>query len=246
MTDESSGRGTVPDRAALYDWECREVLGRTEQDVGFWLAVVAGAPSGPVLELACGTGRVTLPLAATGLPIVGLDLDPAMLAVARARRGAARWPLLMAADMRRFAVRCRFGAVIVPYNSIQLLTDPADVSACLHRLAEHVVPAGVVGLEVTDFQRGSVETDVAHQPIHAGRLGGRPLTLSGSLSHDLTARISQYRRSFAGPDWTFEDRVVIRSFRRDELAVLLAGAGLVPDTWWESGSVTRVVTRPAG
>jgi SAM-dependent methyltransferase len=246
MTVESTGCRTVPDRAALYDWECREVLGRTEQDVEFWRAVVGREPSGRVLELACGTGRVTLPLAAAGFSIVGLDVDSTMLAVARDRRGAARWPLLVTSDMRRFALRCRFDAIIVPYNSIQLLTDQDDVSACLRGLAEHLAPTGVVGLEVTDFQRGSVETDVGHEPIHAGRLAGEPLTLSGSLTHDLTARVSRYRRSFAGPDWTIEDQVVIRSYRRDELAVLLSAAGLVPERWWQDRSVTRVVaSRPA-
>jgi SAM-dependent methyltransferase len=246
MTGESTCDRTVPDRAALYDWECRAVLGRTEQDVDFWQSVVGRGPAGQVLELACGTGRVTLPLAAAGYSIVGLDIDPTMLAVARDRRGAARWPLLVASDMRRFALRCRFDAIIVPYNSIQLLTDQDELAACIRHLAEHLAPTGVVGLEVTDFQRGSVETDVGYEPIHTGHLAGRPLTLSGSLTHDLTARISRYRRSFAGPDWTFADQVVIRSYRRDELAVLLAAAGLVAERWWEDGSVTRVVAHAGG
>lgn len=230
------------------------MLGRTNQDVDFWLDVLASAPPGRVLELACGTGRVTVPLAAAGVELVGIDLDPVMLAAAQTRwaqwtrrpgdlRGGRpeRQPLLVGADMRRFALACRFGAAIVPYNSIQLLTDPADVTACLACLCAHLAAGGVVGLEVTDFHRGAVESDVAHQPIHGGQLAGRPITLSGSLTHDLGTRTSRYRRRFSGPGWTVEDEVAIRSYRRDELAAMLTSAGLRPEKWWEDGLMTRVV-----
>jgi SAM-dependent methyltransferase len=235
-----------------YDWECREVLGRTDQDVGFWLEVVSTAPAGRVLELACGTGRVTIPLAAAGIEIVGIDIDATMLMAARTR-GAGRMgerlaprPPLLAADMRRFALAARFGAAIVPYNSIQLLTEEADVAACLACVAAHLSPGGVVGLEVTDFQAGAVETEVAAQPIHGGSLGGRPLTLSGSLTHDLGSRISRYRRQFRGPGWTVEDEVVIRSHRQHELAAMMTAARMPPERWWQEGRVTRVVGRRVG
>ncbi len=232
--------GTPPSRAQLYDWECREVVGRGEQDVGFWRRVVAGAPPGLVLELACGTGRVTVPLAEDGVEIVGLDRDPAMLAGARERRGGGRWPWWVAADMRRFAFSHRFAAVIVPYNSFQLLVRPSDAQACLRRMRGHLGPGGIVGLECTDFQLWSVNTDVEHEPIHSGELGGQPLSLSGSLSHDLAERTSRYRRRFIGRGWTAIDEVVIRSYRPDEIAALLSGAGLRPVQWWEDGAVTRV------
>jgi len=244
-----------PSRASLYDWECREVLGRTDQDLDFWLGVVATAPPGRVLEAACGTGRVSVALAAAGLDVVGIDIDPAMLAAAR-NRGAHRRPLLVAADMRRFALACRFGAALVPYNSIQLLTDDADVVSCLSCLSAHLVPGGVIGLEVTDFKRGTLDTDVLDadvfdadvfdadvfdEPIHSGELAGVPITLTGSLTHDPDNRIAHYRRSFSGHGWTVEDEVAIRSFRLGEIAGMLAAAGLQPARWWQDGSVTRVV-----
>jgi SAM-dependent methyltransferase len=219
------------------------VLGRTDQDVAFWRRLAAASP-GPVLELACGTGRVSLPLAAAGIPVVGLDIDPAMLAVARAGRGASRYPLLVAADMRRFALATRFSVAIVAYNSLQLLARPADAVACLRRVADHLASDGVAGVEVTDFQQGSPDSEVELQPVHTGQLGGRPLTLWGSLSHDLGARVSRYRRHFRGPGWTVDDVVAIRSYRPDELAAVLAEAGLTPRRWWMEGAQTRVVARP--
>jgi SAM-dependent methyltransferase len=68
--------------AQFYDWENARTLGR--RDVPFWrnLAVHAG---GPVLELGCGTGRITLPVGHAGVPLVGIDRSDAMLSRARLR-----------------------------------------------------------------------------------------------------------------------------------------------------------------
>src|SRR6185369_11359833 len=56
-------------------------------DVEFYLKQ-ARKTRGPVLDLACGTGRVAFPLAAAGLDVTGLDSAPGMLAVARAKQRA--------------------------------------------------------------------------------------------------------------------------------------------------------------
>ncbi len=71
--------------APFYDWENAQTLGR--RDVAFWRRV-ASAARGPVLELGCGTGRVSLPLARAGIRLVGIDRSVPMLD--RARKGAAR------------------------------------------------------------------------------------------------------------------------------------------------------------
>jgi SAM-dependent methyltransferase len=75
------------DYAPFYDWENKRTLGR--RDVPFWrnLAVQAG---GPVLELGCGTGRIAMPLARGGVPLVGIDRSAGMLAFARTRLRRAR------------------------------------------------------------------------------------------------------------------------------------------------------------
>jgi SAM-dependent methyltransferase len=231
-------------RPRLYDWECREVLGRTNQDIAFWLDVVNDAPSGAgVLELACGTGRVTLPLAAAGIEVTGLDNDAAALAVARHGRGDARWPLLVAADMRHFTLGCRFDAVILPYNSFQLLTDGSEIAGCLGSVAEHLVPGGTFGVEVTDFQDGAQRDEVPDQIIASADFEGEALTLSGSLSHDLGRRVSRYRRRFVTDRWEVDDEIVLRSYRRDELRAVIEAAGFTARRWWVDGTVTRLTAQ---
>src|SRR5262245_11697389 len=65
------------DYAPFYDWENARTLGR--RDVSFWTRVASRA-TGPVLELGCGTGRVTRPLARAGIDVIGVDRSAAMLA----------------------------------------------------------------------------------------------------------------------------------------------------------------------
>ena len=73
--------------APFYDWENARTLGR--RDVPFWRTVALHA-GGPLLELGCGTGRISIPLARAGVPLVGIDRSAPMLARARQRVKRAR------------------------------------------------------------------------------------------------------------------------------------------------------------
>jgi SAM-dependent methyltransferase len=73
--------------APFYDWENARTLGR--RDVAFWQRMAALA-DGPVLELGCGTGRVSVPLARAGVALVGIDRSTSMLARAKRRANALR------------------------------------------------------------------------------------------------------------------------------------------------------------
>ena len=211
-------------RADLYDWELAHVAKRFDQDLEFYADAAAGR-GGSVLELGCGTGRLTVALGA-----VGLDIDPVMLA--RARRHGARH--LVRADMRRFALARRFDLVAIPYNTLQLLEhDPGlgpgqrgepghGMLACLRSAAAHLAPGGALALEVTDFQAGAVRTSVALEPL-AQADGVR---LLGALEHDLERRVTTYHRRFEEAGQARVDHVRLRCLGREELEALLDRAGL--------------------
>ncbi len=171
----------------LYDWECRHVNARSDQDVAFYLDVARRHP-GPILELGCGTGRVTASLATTGHEVVGLDNDRSML---RSARRLCPDVALVAADMRRFALHRHFALVVVAYNSFQLL-DPQGLNDCLACIREHVMPGGVVAFEVADFSDGAGGCD--EEFIASGELHGHALELFGSLDHDPATGAVTYRR----------------------------------------------------
>jgi SAM-dependent methyltransferase len=107
-------------------------------DLAFWERVVASLRPRRVLELASGTGRLTLPLARLGVAqeIVGIDSSPSFVAAARERLAgeppAVRDAVtLMEGDMRAPAVDGRFDLVAIPFNSLAYVLSPADRRATL-------------------------------------------------------------------------------------------------------------------
>lgn len=136
---------------ALYD-------GFTE-DIAFYRELVP-AGGGPVLELACGSGRVTVPLAETGVPVTGVDLSREMVRAARARAAragaAARVPRFLVGDMRdplpERAGDARYGPpfdlVIIPLHSLSHLLDAEDVRRCLRSVRAMLASDGALALAV--------------------------------------------------------------------------------------------------
>ena len=135
--------------AAFYDWENAQTMGR--QDVTFWQGL-ARREGGPVLELGCGTGRVTMPVARTGVPIVGVDRSDSMLAYAarRARRlRVADRPGLVRGDIRSLPFpRRAFTVVMAPYGILQSLTREADLGATLQEAARVLPRGGTLGIDL--------------------------------------------------------------------------------------------------
>lgn len=135
--------------ARFYDWENARTMGR--QDVGFWRDF-ARREGGPVLELGCGTGRVTLPVARTGVPVVGVDRSAPMLEYARrrARRLAvAARPRLVRADIRSLPFGSgSFSAIMAPYGILQSLTRERDLAATLSEAARVLAPGGTLGIDL--------------------------------------------------------------------------------------------------
>jgi SAM-dependent methyltransferase len=101
----------------------------------------------PVLELACGTGRVLLPLARQGYRVTGVDISPAMLEVARrkvAAEGLADRITLVEGDMREFALDSRFNLAFVAVNSFMHLLSTDDQLAALACIRRHLNPGGLL------------------------------------------------------------------------------------------------------
>ena len=117
------------DYAPFYDWENAQTLAR--RDVAFWQRLAA-AQDGRVLELGCGTGRLTIPVARAGAEIVGIDRSEPMLTRARQRlRRSRASALLVRGDIRHlpFRRRSRFSLVMAPYGMLQSLTRERDLRA---------------------------------------------------------------------------------------------------------------------
>lgn len=119
---------------------------QNRSDVGFYVDLARAAPT-PVLELACGTGRVLRPSARAGARMVGLDLSGGMLDVCRAAL-ARESPEVQArvtlhqGDMRSFDLGRTFALVTIPFRGFQHLLTVADQQAALACVTRHLAPGG--------------------------------------------------------------------------------------------------------
>ena len=111
-------------------------------DLAFW-AGQAEKHGDPVLELACGTGRVTIALARQGFKMTGLDNSAAMLNEARRKSAAANVAVeWIEGDMRDFNLGKTFSLIILPANALCHLLSLDDFEACLASAKKHLVRGG--------------------------------------------------------------------------------------------------------
>jgi len=149
--------------ADYYD-ESPIVKGRL-QDVAFYRNAVRDFGD-PILELGCGTGRITMALAEAGKRITGLDLSGRMLERAVKKRAALRVEArervhFVQGDMARFDLGEKFRLVIIPFRPFQHLLEVRQQMDCLECVRKHLAPGGRLILDVfqTDAER-------MHDPVH--------------------------------------------------------------------------------
>jgi len=191
--------------APFYDWENEQTLGR--RDVPFWRRV-ASAARGPVLELGCGTGRVSLPLARAGVEVVGIDRSAPMLERARRQtaprgttlrgtpKGAPYKSLrLVRGDIRALPFAARsFAMVVAPYGILQSLIRPRDLAATLASVARVIAPGGAFGIDlVPDVPKWR---EYENRVQLRGRAGDRQLTLIESVRQDPARRLTTFEQNY--------------------------------------------------
>jgi len=120
-----------------YDaWTEREV------DIPFYLDQVAEYGE-PVLELGCGTGRITIPIAEEGWDIVGLDVSERFLKHAREKAQEEDLEIdWMRGDMRDFSLDEKFSLIIVPFNTIHHILELDGLERVLNNVKRHLKEDG--------------------------------------------------------------------------------------------------------
>lgn len=109
------------------------------------------AEPGLLLDLACGTGRLTRELAARGFDMTGVDSSPEMLEIARRRCGGD--VLLLCQDMRELELYGTVGAVVCVLDSVNHLTGEGDLDRCFSHVHNYLVPGGVFIFDINTRQR---------------------------------------------------------------------------------------------
>jgi SAM-dependent methyltransferase len=205
--------------ALWHDLEC----GDYREDLPFWLALAAET-GGPVLDIGAGTGRVTLALAAAGTDVVGLDIEPALLA-ALAHRARALPVETVVADACTFELDRRFGLIVAPMQTLQLLTDRTGF---LRRALIHLRPGGVLAAAVSDAMDSFDAEHPLPPPPQALDIGDTRYASQLLAVVEEEGRAAIHRRRQIGRD---AERVVVHLDRvsPDEVAAEARAVGFIVD-----------------
>jgi len=115
---------------------------------------------GRVLEMACGSGRLTIPIAQSGVDIVGADLSASMLDRARAKALRAGLAVeFVEADMRDFEAPGKFSAILIPGNSLLHLFSIDDLKRCLASVRRHLAPGGRLVFDISKWDLAMLARD---------------------------------------------------------------------------------------
>lgn len=133
-------RETLP--STFDDGDVYDLVGNLPYGLDFYVDLARRA-NGPVLDVACGTGRILIPCLQAGVDVEGLDLYEPMLKTLRAKAAALRLsPQVYRADMSDFSLPRRYALVLIPFNAfIHNMTQETQIS-CLECCRRHLLPGG--------------------------------------------------------------------------------------------------------
>jgi SAM-dependent methyltransferase len=228
---------------------------------------LAAESRGPILELAVGSGRIAVPLAAAGHEVTGVDNDAAMLDRARAKWTGSTRPgrggslTLMERDLLTLDLQERFDLVVLALNSLLLLDGRAAQGRALETMGRHLAPQGRAvidvwlptqddltlydGREVLEWVRTDPETD--ERVAKTTRAEYNPATGTALLTTTFDAE----RDGEPATPTTRADS--IHFIGADELLTLVSDAGLQPDVvagdyglspWSEASERVVLICRP--
>ena len=178
------------------------------EDVEFYVEE-AVASGGPVVELACGTGRITVQVAKAGVRVVGIDASAGMLEVAReyaAAEGVAELLELWQGDLREPPVTDRVPLVVIPFRSLLHMRTEDDRLRALSAARELLLPGGRLVFDVFAPSREDIVD------TH-----GRWVEREPGI--------------FERADWDEGERTLTLSVRRGEEASTMLLAWLSPPEW---------------
>lgn len=226
MDDYRPEMSFAEDTAQTYDSGLR---GDEDAAVAF---LADAAKGGPALELAIGTGRIALPLAAIGIRVDGIDIAPAMVARMQEKPGGTGIVATIG-DMAEVDVEGSYRLVYVVFNSLYNLLTQDDQVRCFRNVAAHLEPDGVFVVEA--FTPGYLHRLRDHQYVDAEDIRTDKVGLDVARHDPTTQRLEKNHVSFttAGVEL---NPVVLRYAWPSELDLMARLAGLrLIERWggWE-------------
>lgn len=221
------------DCASVQDESRRERMLASER---FYLEE-ARKSGGRVLEMACGSGRLTLPIAQSGIEIIGADLSTSMLHTARAKADRAGIAVqFFEADMRNFDLPGKFSAILIPGNSLLHLFTLEDLTQCFRSVRRHLARNGRLIFDISKWDLAMLARDPGERYTV---LTVNDITIEETAAYDAADQIRHVIWYLSKPGAT-DFRVIeykLRVMFPQEVLLLLDTAGFRVDARY--GEFTR-------
>jgi len=228
------------DYARFYDWYYDSVT----EDIPFYIELIREYGT-PFLEMACGTGRITIPLVREGFAGIGLDLSPEMMKIAEAK--LAKEPMevqkrlqLLQADMTDFSLPEKVKFAFIPQASILHLHTIEAKQRCLSCTYNNLTDAGVFIIDLIPADR--LANQVVGETVVCGNsinpsTGKQTRELNKKLSIDKQAQVVTCEHTYieTEADGSEKSFVFVDHYtwvREDEMGELLTEAGFRDITVW--------------
>jgi SAM-dependent methyltransferase len=206
---------------------------QSDQDISFFQESVRGV-SGRVLELMCGTGRVSLPLLASGASLTCVDHSPEMLSVLREKlrqRGASAE--LVEEDVRCLSLPGKYELALIPFNSFSEITRESEQLAALSSIRRCLTGNGRL---IVTLQNPIVRLDRVDGFTHTlGRFPfgdrGESIAVRTNEQYDPIAKLVEGEEVFEAISrtgkvlWTRRISIAFRLFTREEFHDLATRGG---------------------
>ena len=208
--------------ANVYDLEYDHVY-----DIPFWLSL-AEREVGPVIEWGAGTGRIAVPLVIAGHDVSAVEVSAGMVDRGREKGQAVEW---VVGDMRDAKIERSYGLAVCAFNSFLCLRSTEDALAFLRNAHEHLVPEGLLGIEVSAFSPEELAGGPELRHDFTRQLSDGRLDRFSVSTYDAATQLMHMRLFYERYDGSssFESRMAqdltIRTTNRDELLLMLRLAG---------------------
>ncbi len=209
---------------------------RTEFDIPFWLSE-ARAVKNKVLELTCGTGRVSLPLLKAGIDLTCVDYAPRMLDRFQKKLEQHRLSCsLICQDIAELTLPGRYGLIFIPFHSFSELVTEEDRRKTLLRVRRHLAGNGIFICTLQNPALRTASMDGTSRPIGEFSLPhGESLVVKSRLTYDPSSQLAEgvqlYSR-YASNGTLVDQRTLdmrFYLFRREEFEALARECGFTVD-----------------
>lgn len=214
----------------LADWYDR-LLVDEKNDIEYYTDLV-GERGGKALELACGTGRILIPLKQRGLDIDGVDISPQMLAKCRSKLNELDSKThLYEQDLTEFNTKTKYDTIFISGGSFCMVDEYKDAESSLTNVYNHLNDDGLFILDIFN-PTANLKNDLpgVHRMIRMAEEGNESLYCYANTRYDIEEQliIGQYKYELfreGNLQETIEDNFRMRWYGKHEFTMMLENAG---------------------